>query len=213
MGNTNQNIDKDTTTERRPKVGLVLGGGGLKSLAAIALFEFLNGAHIDIDLLVGCSGGSIMAALRGAGYNTAQMRDFITQLLNKKLLRNIDYRSVAGIARLPFGRFDKSSGILKAEPINKVYRHIFKDLKLEDLHPETILQATDYQTGEGTVLSTGLVADAVYASGALFPILPPIQIGGRWFVDGAYSSNVPIMEAVKRNIDVIITVIFEEKYL
>jgi NTE family protein len=211
MENTNQNTDRDTTVERRPKVGVVIGGGGLKCLAAVALFEFLNDAQIDIDLLVGCSGGSIMAALRGAGYNPAQMRDFVTQLLNKKLFRNIDYRSIAGIAKLPLGRFDKSSGILKKEPFKRIYRRIFKDLRLEELQPETILQATDYQTGEGVVLSTGLVADAVYASGALFPILPPICIEGRWFVDGGYSSNVPVMEAVKRNMDVIIAVVLQEK--
>ena len=212
MENTNQNTNRDTTIERRPKVGVVLGGGGLKSLAAIALFEFLSDAQIDIDLLVGCSGGGIVAALRGAGYESAQMREFITQLLNKKLFRHVDYRSVAGIAKLPFGRFDKSSGILKAEPFQRIYRRVFGDLRLEELQPETILQATDYQTGEGVVLSTGLVADAVYASGAVFPILPPICIEGRWFVDGAYCSNVPVMEAVKRNMDVIIAVVLEEKF-
>jgi len=206
-GNTN----RGTIIKRRPKVGIVLGGGGLKSLAAITLFEFLSAAQINIDLLVGCSGGGIIAALKGAGYDPAQMRNLITQLLNRKLLRQVDYRSVAGIAKLPFGRFDKSSGIMKGEPIRKVFHRIFKDLKLEELRPETILQATDYQTGEGVVLSTGLVADAVYASGAVFPILPPICIEGRWFVDGAYSSNVPVMEAVKRNMDVIIAVVLEEK--
>ena len=132
-------------------------------------------------------------------------------MLNRKLFRNIDYRSIAGIAKLPFGHFDKSSGILKAEPIKQVYRRIFKDLRLEELKPETILQVTDYQTGEGVVLNTGLVADAVYASCALFPILPPIDIEGRWFIDGAYSSNVPVMEAVKRRMDVIIAVVLQEK--
>ncbi len=166
------NAPRDTTLSRRPKVAVVIGGGGLKSLAAIALFEFLSDAQIDIDLLVGCSGGGIMAALRGAGYDSTQMRDSITQSLNKKLFRKIDYRSIAGIAKLPFGRFDKSSGILKPDPIRRVYRRVFGDLRLEDLQPETVLQATDYQTGEGVVLNTGLVADAVYASAALSTDLP-----------------------------------------
>ncbi len=206
-----RNTPRDTTLGRRPKVAVVIGGGGLKSLAAIALFEFLSDAQIDIDLLVGCSGGGIVATLRGAGYESAQMREFITQLLNKKLFRHVDYRSVAGIAKLPFGRFDKSSGILKAEPFQRIYRRVFGDRRLEDLQPETILQATDYQTGEGVVLNTGLVADAVYASGALFPILPPINIEGRWLIDGCYNSNVPVMEAVKRSMDVIIAVVLQEK--
>lgn len=49
-----------------------------------------------------------MAALRGAGYDPAQIRSLTTQLLDRKLFRHVDYRPVAGIAKLPFGRFDKS---------------------------------------------------------------------------------------------------------
>jgi len=205
-----ENTSRDTTFERQPKVGVVLGGGGLKSLAAIALFEFLGEAKIGIDLLIGCSGGSIVAALHGAGYDSAQMRDLITQVSSKDLFKNIDYRSLANIARLPFGRFDKSCGIIKSDRIQKVYRQIFGDLRLEDLQPKTILQVTDFETGEGLLLTSGLVAETVYASGALFPILPPICIDGKWFMDGGYSSNVPVMEAVKHNMDVIIALVLQE---
>lgn len=207
MGNTN----RDGTSERQQRIGVVIGGGGIKCLAAIPLFELLRDAHIPVDLLVGCSGGGIMAALWGAGYDPDQMRSLSTELLNKRLFRNIDYRSVMGIAKLPFGRFDKSSGILRSEPFRKVYRRLFGQLRLEDLRPTTILQTTDFQTGDGVVLSTGLLADVVYASGALFPILPPICIDGRWYVDGGYSSNVPVMEAVKRNMDVILAVVLQEE--
>ena len=206
-----KNEIRDTDLEKRPQVGVVIGSGGIKALAAVALFEFLSEAKIDIDLLVGCSGGSIVAALRGAGYEPAEMRDLIKKSLNRELFRNVDYRSILGIARLPFGRFDRTAGILKPDAIQKVYRSIFKDLRLEELHPKTILQVTDYQTGEGAVLTTGLVADAVYASGAMFPIIPPMCIEGRWFVDGGFSSPVPVMEAVKHNMDVVIAVVFQEK--
>jgi NTE family protein len=201
----------DIVYPRKPKVGVVIGGGGLKCLSAVCLFEFLNDAGIDIDLMVGCSGGAIMAALYGAGYNSAQMRDAITQSLNKKLFSSIDLRSIAGIVGLPFGRFDKSSGIINSAPIRRMYRRIFGDRKLEDLKPETILQTTDYQTGDSVILDKGLVADAVYASGVWFPILSPICIDGRWYIDGSYNSHVPVMEAVKRNMDIIIVMMFEEK--
>jgi len=60
----------------RPKIGVVLGSGGIKALASIPLFDFLYDAGIDIDLLVGCSGGGVIAGLRGAGYDTEQMRKF-----------------------------------------------------------------------------------------------------------------------------------------
>ena len=213
MADTNPTEADDSRPKvDRPKVGVVIGGGGLKSLAAIPLFELLTEAKIEVDLLVGCSGGGIMAAVWGAGYQPSEMRDLITEHLNKKLFRrNIDYRSILGIAKMPFGRFNVSSGILRSEPFRRVYRRIFGELRLEQLRPETILQVTDFQTGNGVVFGSGLVADAVYASGALFPILPPISIDGRWYVDGAYSANVPVLEAVKRNMDVIIAVVLDEK--
>jgi NTE family protein len=202
----------ETPRAGRPKVAVVIGGGGLKSLAAIPLFELLTEAKIEVDLLVGCSGGGIMAACWGAGYEPQEMRTLITEHLNKKLFRNnVDYRSILGIAKMPFGRFHASSGILKREPFRRVYQRIFGDLLLEDLHPETLLQVTDFETGDGVVFNSGLVADAVYASTALFPMLPPMKIDGRWYVDGAYSSNVPVLEAVKRNMDVIIAVVLNEK--
>lgn len=61
------------------------------------------------------------------------------------------------------------------------------------------------------VLSKGLAADAVYASGAFFPAFPPLRIDDRWLGDGVYSSPAPVMEAVKRSMDVIITLDFQER--
>jgi len=68
MINVNESSQSDLS-KRKPRIGVVIGGGGLKCLAAVSLFEFLNEKDIDVDLLVGCSGGAIMAALYGAGYN------------------------------------------------------------------------------------------------------------------------------------------------
>jgi NTE family protein len=73
-----------------------------------------------------------------------------------------------------------------------------------------MVQVTEYDTGLGKVLESGLAAEAVYASGAIFPILPPIEIDGTYYTDGFYTSSLPIMEAVKRHVDVIIAVFFED---
>ena len=192
------------SVERRPKVGVVLGGGGLKCFAAIALFEFLDEMEIEIDLLVGCSGGGIAAAAWGAGFSPAEMRNLIEEFADRDIFSSVDYRTLLGLAHLPFGRFDKGAGILKADRLRQAYQQVFKGLKLEDLRPTTLLQTTDILTGQGVVLSQGPVADAICATTALFPLLPPTCIEGRWLIDGAYSSLVPVMEAVNHNMDVII---------
>ena len=194
----------------RPKVGVVLASGNIKAFSAIPLFEMLQREKIDIDLLVGCSGGSIIAALIGAGLSTDEIREKTRQFLNKKLFTKKDFRSLLGLYNLPFGRFNKTSGFLKPDRIKDLYRKVFQDKRLEDLKPKTLIQVTDLETGQGRVLDKGRVADVVYASGAIFPILPPAEIDGKWYADGYFTSSLPVMEAVKRGMDVIIAVIFED---
>jgi NTE family protein len=195
----------------RPKVGVVLGSGGIKAFAGIPLFEFLEGAGIEVDLLVGCSGGSVICGFIGAGFSPAQCRAIAFELLDRRLFERIDYRTIIGIASPRLGRFDKTSGILKPDAIRELYHQQFEGVRLENMRPRTLIQTTDLSTGEGVVLSRGPAADAIYASGAFFPVLPPLYIDGRWLADGVYSSPVPVMEAIKRNIDVIIALDFKER--
>jgi NTE family protein len=193
----------------RPKVGVVLSSGSIKAFSSLPLFEFLHEENITIDLLVGCSGGSIIAASIGAGMSPREIESKAGQFLNRRLFKKKDIRSLLGMYNLPFGRFDRNSGFLKPERIRQLYSDVFGDLRLEQLNPKTLLQVTDIETGLGCVLEEGPLADAVYASGAIFPILPPANINGRWYTDGFYTSSLPVMEAVKRQMDVIIAVIFE----
>ena len=204
-------VAPETSAERRPKVGVVLGSGGIKAFAGVALFEFLDRSDIVVDLLVGCSGGALVCAALAAGYTPSEGRRLIREALDREPFARVDYRTILGMASPRLGRFDLSSGILKPDRLREIYREIFHDLRVEDLRPRTILQATDLQTGEGVVITKGPAADAVYASGAFFPALPPVYFEGRWLADGVYSSPVPVMEAVKRNMDVIIALDFKER--
>jgi NTE family protein len=152
-----------------------------------------------------------MAAMQATGYSPAQMLEMIPRLLKRDLFSKVDYRVLLGIPRLPFGRFDFSCGIIKPDGIKAIHRQLFGETRLEDLQTPTLLQVTDFHTGQGFVLDRGLLVDAVYASGSSYPALPPLQIDGRWLVDGGFSSPCPLIEAVKRNIDVIIVVSIETR--
>ncbi len=198
------------TNNNRPKVGVVLASGNIKAFASIAVFEMLQRENIDLDLVIGCSGGGIMAAAIGAGFSTEEIREKTKLFVQKRLFTQKDFRSFLGMYNLPFGKFDKTSGFLKPDRIKQLYREVFQDKRLEDLNPKTLLQVTDIDTGQGKVMDKGLLADVVYASGAIFPILPPAHIDGKWYADGYYTSSLPVIEAVKRQIDVVIAVIFED---
>lgn len=194
-----------------PKVALVLGTGGIKAMAGLALFEFLQEQKIPIDLLVGCSGGALVCATMGMGCTPAEARDLGLERLQKKLFAKLDYNALLGIFSSHLGNFDKKSGILKPDRWQSALREYFGDRKIEQLSPRTLIQTTDVDTGEGVVLTRGPLADAVYASCAFFPAFPPIKIDGRYLGDGIYSAPVPVVEAIKRNIDVIIAMDFKEK--
>jgi NTE family protein len=201
-----------THTKRKPKIGVVVGSGGMKSLSSIALFEFLDEANIDVDLLIGCSGGSSVIASWACGNKADTMREQAYKFWgNKDLLTRTDYRTLLSIAGLPFGKFDKSRGLLKSDLAHKAYKEMFGDKKIEDLPIRTMFQTTDLLSGEPVMLTKGLLRDAVYASGALFPLLPGLFVDGRWLMDGIYSSPLPILEAVNNDMDIIIAMTYEER--
>lgn len=201
-----------TTVGRRPRVGVVLGSGGIKPMAAFSLFELLEDAGIEVDLLVGCSGGALVVSMIGAGYKPAEARQIMVEmLLHGKLFAQADHRSILGLASSRLGRFDQTSGIVKPQRLKNAYQRIFKGARMEDLRPKTVVQATDLENAQGLILSRGPVWEAVYASGAFFPVLPPIRIEGRLLGDGVYTAPVPVTEAVIRNMDVIITMGFKER--
>ncbi len=193
-----------------PKVAVVLGGGGIKPYSAIPLIRLLEKNNIPVHLLVGCSGGSIMAALWAAGYTIDQMFHEVAPKLKKSSFK-VNFKAVMALANLPGGRLDKQSALIHAAPIRKIMRELWGDTRLEDLKIKTILQVSDFQTGEGIGMETGLVADCVYASSALFPLLPPLKIGNRWLFDGGYTAPLPILQAIKHDVDIIIALDFMEK--
>jgi NTE family protein len=201
-----------TDSKQKPKIGIVVGSGGMKSLSSIALFEFIDEAKIDVGLLIGCSGGSSVIASWACGNDADTMREQALKFWgNKDLLTRTDYRTLLSIAGLPFGRFDKSHGLLKSDLALKAYEEMFGDKKIEDLPVRSMFQTTDLLSGEPVMLTKGLLREAVYASGALFPLLPGLQIDGRWLMDGVYSVPLPVFEAVNNDMDIIIAMTYEER--
>ncbi|MGH9844090.1 MAG: patatin-like phospholipase family protein [Blastocatellia bacterium] len=200
-----------TIVRELPKIAVVLGTGGIKAMAGLALFEFFEEQKLPIDLMVGCSGGALACAMIGVGCSPTEVRELGMKKLDKNLFTKLDYGSLLGIFSSRLGSFDKTSGIIKPQRWQQGLREFFGDKKLEQLRPRTLIQTTDVDTGEGVVLTRGLVADAVYASCAFFPAFPPARIDGRYLGDGIYSAPVPVVEAIKRNMDVIIALDFKEK--
>lgn len=195
---------------RRPRIALVLSSGGLNSLAAIPLMEFLDARHIHVDLLVGCSGGSLVSGLRACGYPIDEFREVFKRVITPALFPK-DWGSIAAMLGLKPGPFSYRVSIFKSRHILATIRSLTGSRRLEDLDPPLVLQATDFDTGEGVELDHGDMAEAIYASCAAYPFLHPIQIGGRWLFDGAFSAPLPHLAAVRRGVDLVLAVDFSEK--
>lgn len=194
----------------KPKIGLIIGSGGIKALAAISLFKFLEEAKIEVDLLIGCSGGSLVGGYWASGYNAQYIHEHAGEWWSRDLFSQTDYRTLLSIAGLPFGRFSLKNGLIKKNKIQNLFKNTWGDLRIEDLPQRMFFQTTDALSGDPVLLKKGLVWQAAYASSALFPMLPALEVDGRWLIDGAYSSPMPIMEAVQEGMDVIIAMSFEE---
>ena len=195
----------------RPKIGIVVSTGGIKPFCAIELFDFFEKANIPIDLLVGCSGGAITCALKAIGLTAAQMREKVYSFVRKDVFQ-VDYKTIASILKIPFFAFKRGQALFKNERILEIFKNVFGEhTKIEDLSIPLIFQSTNIDTGEAHIITQGNLGKSAYSSSALQPFLPPINIDGQWLVDGYYSSSVPLLQAVRRGMDIIIVIDVQTK--
>ena len=193
---------------RRPRVGLVIGSGGLKCVAALGLWRVLEREGIPVDVAVGCSGGSIYASAYALGDDRAEA-EARTLVLWQDLFRRLHLRSVVR-ALVPgvFG-FGERVGLVDDRRVWDVMRTLYGDRTVADARIPLYVAATDWRTGEKVVLDDGPVADAVRASIALPLLLRPWPVDGRLLVDGGASNPLPIDVAIREGSDIILAMGFE----
>ena len=196
----------------RSRVAVVIGSGSVKCAAALGLFKVLRSEGIPIDLVVGCSGGSLYAAMTAFGWDVDEAERKTRTLWTKELTRRRNTRALLR-AVLPgiFG-FDEHFGLVDDRRILARLEEAFGEARVEDAKVPLYLTATDFHTGEQTVFAKGRLVDAIRASIAIPYIFQPWKVDGRTYVDGFLSDPMPIGVAIKEGADVIITMGFESPY-
>ncbi len=159
-------------------VALVLGGGGSRGLAHVAVIEELLAAGIRPDLIVGCSAGAIVGGLYADKPDIARIKRL---LIDKKRAHFLDF----SIAHLPYGI---SNGLLLKRFLTD---HISAD-KFRELAIPFVAVATNLEFGDMVTFGTGDLIPAIRASAAYPGVFLPVQMGGQYFVDGAVSNPVPV---------------------
>ncbi|MFO7585927.1 MAG: patatin-like phospholipase family protein [Anaerolineales bacterium] len=194
------------------KVALVIGSGSVKCAAALGLMKVLERENINVDMVVGCSGGSIYAACIALGWSTQQATDATLRLWTKEVTAGRNWSAYLQLVGLR--PFNERFGLVNDALIMRRLRQAFGDVHLGDTKIPLYITATDFYNGEQEVMhgSRYSLQDALRASISIPYIFAPHKIGERYFVDGYLSDPLPVGVAIREGADVIIAIGFESPY-
>ena len=209
----------------RPKIGLVLGGGGARGAAHIGVLEVLEDLKIPVDCVAGTSMGALIAGAYASGLTPAMMRkemaeaDWDNMFSDIPDFSEVNYRYKETLRRfIPGSELGVSGDGVRAPPgvvdgikiklfFNQLVGANRSERLIEKLPLPISLVATDIGTGERVVMREGNLTTAMRASMSVPGLLAPITREGRKLVDGGLVDNVPIEEARARcNADIVIAV-------
>lgn len=210
--------------QKRPKIGLALGGGGAKGAAHIGVLKVLEELKIPVDCIAGTSMGAIVASLYASGMSAAEIEKVLTtvdwdDLFNDNPPRkDIDFRrkqeDLTYLSKISVGIKDGKVQIPKSIISGQKIGVFFETLMLpvaqiEDFDKLPIplrAVAADLETGEMVLLGSGSLAAAARASMSVPGVFPPAEVNGRYLADGGIVRNLPVDVVRKMCADVVIAV-------
>jgi NTE family protein len=218
LGFADENADyitEDLPPVERPRVALVLSGGGAKGFAHIAVLEMIEELEIPVDIIIGTSAGAIIGGLYSVGYSPEMMKD---------ILFDLDWASF--FQDSPVSPFEN---VLRTENLFPLYNSAMQNTNLNYSKGETaytlfktltakIPSHIDFDTlpipfragvveipeGRSVLLREGDLAEAIRASMSIPGVFAPLSIGGTLYIDGGTLDNLPIREAKELGYDIII---------
>jgi len=207
----------------RPKIGLVLSGGGARGAAHVGVLKVLEELRVPVDLIVGTSMGSIVGAAYASGSSVAEMERDVAAITTASLFTDRPPRADLPMRRkaddaapyivpelgvtpdgiaLPKGIV---TGVSVEAQLRKLVRHT-SATTFDQLPIPFRAIATDLGTGEMVVLKDGNIITAIRASMSVPGGMAPVTIGRRQLVDGGLVRNLPVDIAREMGADVVIAV-------
>ena len=181
----------------KPRVALVIGSGSVKCAAAIGLKKVLEREHIAVDMVVGCSGGAIYAALIALGWSVERATEATLKMWTNEVTGKRNLRGILQLALPKLFKFDETFGLIDDSLINRRFHEGFENATFADTRIPLFVTATDFYTGEQVVVSEGKIEDGVRASISIPYIFPPKKLNDRFLIDGYQSDPLPIGVAIK----------------
>lgn len=209
-------------TKKRPKIGLVLSGGGAKGFAHIGVLKVLEQAGVKIDYITGTSMGAVVGGLYASGYSATQIDSIFYHTDFDELLQDYIPRSSKSFYEkrndqmyaltLPFNKFKigipiaLSKGMYNYNLLSKLTHKVRYVGDFSKLPIPFLCVATDIEKGEEVILKKGYLAQAMLASSAFPSLFSPVEIDGKLLIDGGVVNNYPVEEIRKMGADIVIGV-------
>lgn len=179
----------------RPKLAVVVGSGGVRSIAALGMVEVLTREGVAPDLIVGCSAGALFGALISLGHAANEAVQIATSLWTSEVTNQRRWRAIPKMVWPRLGRFDADFAMRDDRLILARLRTAFGETRLENLRLPLRVTATDAATGDAVVIRQGGLVDALRASIAMPFMFSPQLIEGRRVIDGFVSDPLPVSAA------------------
>ena len=189
------------------RLSIVIGSGGVLCAASLGLSKALRREALTPGMAVGCSGGSIYAAIIALGIDPEEAQRLTLNLFTSDVFEG--YTSNLKSALTGETRFNELSSLIDDNVMYERLRMVFSDKTFEDTIFPLHIVATDLYTGDRVVLSSGKILDAIRASIAIPMIFSPWKVGDQLLVDGAVCDPLPIDVAIQQGSDMIAAVGFE----
>ncbi len=207
---------------QRPKIGLVLSGGGAKGLAHIGALKVIEELGIPIDYISGTSMGSIIGGLYAIGYRSDDLEKImLAQNWDDLLLDRVSRRQLSLKERELQDRYAASfpieqshislpTGLVAGQNITALLSRLTLSAHhIEDFNDLPIpfrCIATAIESGEVVVLKDGYLPDAIRASMSIPSAFSPMDIDGQLLVDGGLVRNFPVQDVREMGADIVIGV-------
>ena len=208
----------------RPGIGLALSGGGAKGSAHIAVLELLEANQIPVDYIAGTSIGAYVGGLYALGHSASEIKKIMYEAdLERGFSDTIDRQDLPYRTKQLKDRFNVPveigfrngkvrfpGGLLFGQTMSSIYRSSVGNLanfdSFDDLPIPFRSVATDLATGHTVVLASGNLVKSMQASSAVPGALVPVELEGKYLVDGGLSESLPISQVKQMGADIIIAV-------
>jgi NTE family protein len=209
-----------TQVGTRPKLGLVLSGGGAKGFAHVGALKVFEEAGLHFDYIGGTSIGSIIGGLYAVGYSPEMMNNMIRsqnweQMLTDRIPRRYipieeRYNSERFIATFPVAqkKIQLRSAFYKGHLINlllaRLTNQVYHVNDFNNLPIPFLCVTTDLETGEAIVQENGILHQRIKASMSIPGYFEPMKIDDKVLVDGGLANNFPVDEIRQKGADIIV---------